>query len=63
MRKGTEVIENLYDNSKVILPLHEWHKRAGKEIYNILEKNTDEMLEYLKIESCIFYNQNNGGSQ
>lgn len=63
MRKGTEVIENLYDNSKVILPLHEWHRRAGKEIYNILEKNADEMLELLKLESCIYYDQSNGGSR
>lgn len=63
MRKGTEIIESLYDDSKVILPLHEWHKRAGKEIYTILERNTEEMLEYLKIESCIYYIQSNGGSK
>jgi hypothetical protein len=60
MRKGTEVIENLYDNSKVILPLNEWHQRGGLRIYNTLSKNTNEMLEYLKIESCIFYLQHNG---
>ena len=60
MRKGTEVITNCYDDSKVILPLHEWHKRARIEIFTILSKNTDKMLEYLKIESCIYYLQNNG---
>lgn len=60
MRKGTEVIENLYDNSKVILPLHEWHRRGGKDIYSILKDNTNEMLEYLKLESCIFHYQKNG---
>lgn len=60
MRKGTEIIENFYDDSKVILPLREWHKRAGKEIFQILSKNANEMLEYLKIESCIFFNQGNG---
>jgi hypothetical protein len=61
MRKGTEIIENLYDNSKVILPLNEWHQRGGLRIYNTLSKNSNEMLEFLKKESCIFHKQGNGG--
>lgn len=60
VREGKEVFINYYDNDNVIIPGHIWMDIAGRELVFIIKKNTDKLLEDLKIESCIFHVQHNG---
>jgi hypothetical protein len=55
MKTGTDILYNYYDNSKVIMPLNEWLKRSRVGIVDVMTKNTNKLLENLKIESDIYY--------
>jgi len=56
LKTGTEVLKKNYDNNKVTMPLHIWLNTGGKEIQQIVAKNTNCLLDNLKIESVIYHN-------
>lgn len=55
--KGVEILKNYYDNNKMIMPLHIWSKTGDAEIQEIIIRNTNKLLEDLKIESIIYHNE------
>jgi hypothetical protein len=41
------------------MPLHIWSKTGDAEIQEIIIRNTNKLLEDLKIESIIYHNEEN----
>lgn len=54
---GKKVLLEYYDSSKVIMPLGVWIEKAVIELSNIIDKYTEQLLESIKTESVIYYNQ------
>jgi hypothetical protein len=63
IKEGKQILTTYYDNDKVIMPVYVWMDLAEKDLYNIVEKNTDKLLEDLKTESLIYYNSLENGSK
>lgn len=59
-RKGKLLVDEFYDDTKVIMPLFEWGRRGGRDLGLLLHKHAGELLEELKTESELYNDYERG---